>query len=85
MKKNKRLIGYANLKEACAAARQEALDSRYHYIVSVYEESDGSFTVGDAHTNKAQFKVAIDKSGARYIKKWVRDNGYKHETFVRIK
>lgn len=85
--KKKKLIGYASLKEACKVAREEALEknSSHYNPVCVYEESDGSFTIGITHTRKAKFKVAVDKSGARYTKKLVKDYcGRKVERFVRI-
>lgn len=85
--KKKKLIGYASLKEACKFARELALEknSSYYNPICVYEETDGSFTVGIEHTKKAKFKVAVDKSGAKYAKKLVRDySGKKVERFVKI-
>ena len=85
MKKNKRLVGYATLKEACMVARNNLLEHKSHYFESVYVEKDGSYTVGEQHTKNSQFVVAVDKSGTRYIKKWVKENGYKHEKYVPVK
>ena len=85
--KKKKLLGYESLKEACKVAREEALEnnSSHYNPICIYEESDGSFTIGINHTRKAKFKVAVDKSGARYTKKLVRDYfGKKVERFVKI-
>ena len=85
MKKKKKLVGYATLKEACMVARDDLLERRSHYLEFVYVERDGSYTVGAQHTKNAQFVVAVDKSGARYIKKWVVRYGRKYQDYVRVK
>ena len=83
----KKLIGYASMKEACKEARELALEknSSCYNPICVYEERDGSFTVDYKHTKNAKFKVAVDKSGAKYTKKLVRNYfGQKTEKFVPI-
>ena len=66
-KKNKKMQGeFKTLKEARAAARSRAGD----WYVDIYEEPDGSFSLRRPTNGKAVFVVAIDKSGARYTKKW---------------
>lgn len=80
--KTKKLKGYKSLKEARAVAREMA---KYWYT-AIYQESDGSYSVGTPCDKKAVFLMAIDKAGARYVKKWVKSpTGRKHEDFVRIK
>ena len=82
MKKKKKLKGYATLKEARAVAREQA---KYWYT-AIYQESDGSYSVGAPADKKAVFLMAIDKGGNRYVKKWVTSpTGRKYETFVRVK
>lgn len=67
---SKRKYGeYKTLKEARAAAREHA-----HYnAVAVYEEPDGSFSIGHAFHKKAKLICGIDKSGRRYQLVWTRD------------
>ena len=50
MKKKKKLVGYATLKEACMVARDDLLERRSRYLEFVYVERDGSYTVGAQHT-----------------------------------
>ena len=87
MKNNKKFIGYVSLKDARAAAREMALEHKYvRYLICVYVEKDGSYTVGDDHTKNAKLVFAIDKGGAKYVSKWVTsDCGRKYQTFVRLK
>ena len=82
MKKKKKLKGYESLKEARAIAREQA----HYWYASIYQESDGSYSVGTPCDKKAVFLMAIDKGGNRYVKKWVTSPaGRKYETYVRVK
>lgn len=86
LKKKKRLIGYASLKDACMDARNEAIRkncSRWN-PVNIFVEPDSSFSVGTSLTNKGKFYVAVDKSGARYRKKRIKDLGMCREVYVKI-
>lgn len=79
--KKKKYKGYVSLKEARAVAREM---TKYWYT-DIYQESDGSYSVGKPCDGKAVFLMAIDKSGAKYVKKWV-DRGFgKRIEYVRIK
>lgn len=60
--KEKKLKGYASLKEA----RQKAREVANYFPVPIYFESDGSFSVGHPNDKKAVFYIAVDKSGAKY-------------------
>ena len=81
--KEKKLIGYQSINEACKVARERALENRYH-SVSVYIERDGSFTVSPDNTKNSKFYLLVDKSGARFKKQWKRTEFGKREIFVRI-
>lgn len=84
--KKKKYIGYENLKDACKQAREIAIEKNAsHYNpICIWEELDGSFTIDNMHTNKAIFKVAVDKSGAKYQKKLIKDQGKRVFRFVKI-
>lgn len=69
--KKKHYKGYVSLKEARAVARSLANEIGRFAFVKIYEESDGSFSVGQPCDGKAVFKMAVDKSGAKFTKKWV--------------
>jgi len=80
--KAKKLKGYKSLKEARAVAREM---TKYWYT-DIYQESDGSYSVGKPCDKKAVFLMAIDKAGARYTKKWVNHPLFgKRLEYVRIK
>lgn len=68
MPKKKQYKGYPTLKEARAIARERAAN----WYVDIFRESDGSYSVGTPCDQKAVFVVAVDKSGAKYKKRWVR-------------
>lgn len=81
--KKKKLKGYESLKEARAVARER---SAHWWYTDIYLESDGSYSVGEPCDKKAVFIMAIDKSGARFTKKWVKNPLYgKRLEYVRIK
>lgn len=65
--KKKHYKGYVSLKEARAVAREKCS----YWYVDIYKESDGSFSVGKPCDGKAVFLMAVDKSGAKFTKKWV--------------
>lgn len=66
---SKKLKGYEILKEARAIAREQ---TNYWYT-DIYLESDGSYSVGNPADRKSKFLFSVDKSGAKYTKKYVRD------------
>ena len=83
-KKNKKMQGqFMTLKEARQAARQMA----GNWYTDIYQEPDGTFSLRRPTNGKAVFVVAIDKSGARYEKKWKRVfwSDQKQLSYVRIK
>lgn len=65
--KKKHYKGYVSLKEARAVAREKCS----YWYVDIYKESDGSFSVGNSCDRKSEFLMAVDKSGAKFTKKWV--------------
>ena len=82
-KKNKKMQGEFNtLKEARAAARERA----GNWYADIYQEPDGTFSIRKPTNGKAVFVVAIDKSGARYEKKWKRVfwSTQKQQCYVKI-
>ena len=80
--KTKKLKGYKSLKEARAVAREMTS----YWYTDIYQESDGSYSVGKPHDKKAVFLMAIDKAGARYTKKWANHPLFgKRLEYVRIK
>lgn len=81
---SKRTYGaYATLKEARAAAREQATT---YSVVPVYEEPDGSYSIEYPFHKKATLACGIDKSGRRYKLAWVRDYvGQKVQRFQPIK
>lgn len=67
---SKRKYGdYLTLKEARAAAREEA----NYGVIPVYEEPDGSYSISNPYHKKAKLVCGIDRSGLRYKLAWVRD------------
>ena len=74
---------FETLKEARAEARIRA----GYWYVDIYEEPDGTFSIGGPTNGRAVFIVAIDKAGARYTKKWQRVSwsNQKKLCYVRIK
>ena len=84
--KKRKFKGYGSLKEARAKARELAETRKWLYTpVPIFIESDGSFSVEKPCDRKAQFHVAIDKSGAKYAKKWVRQfNGRKIVEYIKV-
>lgn len=65
MKKKKILAGeYKTLKEARAEARARSV----WRPVDVYQEPNGTYSVGKPLNNNATFVVAVDKSGAKFKK-----------------
>ena len=84
---NKKLKGYATLKEARTAAREKASQHYYSNVLPtpIYLESDGSYSVDKPNDKKAKFVMAIDKAGARYTKVWVDWYGKKREIYKKIK
>ena len=80
--KTKKLKGYATLKEARAVAREMTS----YYYTDIYLESDGSHSVGKPCDKKAKFVMAIDKSGAKFTKKFVNNPYFgKRLEYVKIK
>lgn len=80
--KKKHYKGYASLKEARAVARSMCS----YWYVDIYKESDGSYSVGKPCDGKAVFFMAVDKSGAKFTKKWVNNPLFgKRQEYVRIK
>ena len=79
--KKKKYKGYVSLKEARAVAREM---TKYWYT-DIYQESDGSYSVDKGCDGKAKYLMSIDKSGARYVKKWVDRGLGKWLEYVRIK
>lgn len=82
--KEKKLIGYKSLKEACKVARERALEKDLYAHATVYIEKDGSYTVSPDNTKNSKFFVLVDKSGARYQEKWQRTGFGKRKVFIRI-
>lgn len=84
--KKKHYKGYVSLKEARAVARSLANEIGRFAFVKIYEESDGSFSVGQPCDDKAVFRLAVDKSGARFTIKRVNNPYFgKRQEYVRIK
>lgn len=79
--KKKKYKGYVSLKEARAIAR----DMTTWYYTDIYQESDGSYSVGSPKDKKSKYLMSIDKSGARYIKKPVNHSYYGNNWFEYIK
>ena len=79
--KKKKYKGYLSLKEARAVAREM---TKYWYT-DIYQESDGSYSVGKGCDGKAKYLMSIDKSGGRYVKKMVNGCFGKRLEYVRIK
>lgn len=79
--KKKKLKGFASFKEARAVAREM---TKYWYT-DIYQESDGSYSVGKPCDKKAVFFCAIDKAGAKYKKVWREQYGRKMQVYERVK
>ena len=85
--KKKKTMWYTSLKEAAKIAREMALEETSHYNrpISIYQESDNSYTIEGNQTRKAKFVFAVDKSGYRYTKKWKKNSCNKKELiFVKM-
>lgn len=80
-KKKKTQGEFATLKEARAAAREQARN----WYIDIYQEPDGTFSIGGPTNGRAVFVVAIDKAGARYEKKWIKPtwDNKKHLCYVK--
>lgn len=80
--KKKHYKGYLSLKEARAVARERCS----YWYVDIYKESDDSYSVGKPCDGKAVFLMAVDKSGAKFTKKWVNNPLFgKRQEYVRVK
>ena len=79
--KKKKYKGYVSLKEARAVAREM---TKYWYT-DIYQESDGSYSVGKGCDGKAKYLMSIDKSGGRYVRKMVNVGAGKRLEYVRVK
>jgi hypothetical protein len=81
-KKKKTQGEFTTLKEARAAARERAGNWN---VVDIYQEPDGTFSIGGPTNGRAVFVVAIDKAGARYKKKWLKSyTNKKYLGYVKI-
>ena len=90
--KKKKMQGeFETLKEARIAAREMAakhcVGAGYTNYVDIYQEPDGTFSLGGPTNGRAVFVVAIDKAGARYTKKWQKVvwSNKKQLCYVKIK
>ena len=79
--KKKKYKGYVSLKEARAVAREM---TKYWYT-DIYQESDGSYSVGKGKDGKAVYLMSIDKAGGRYVKKMVNVGAGKRLEYVKVK
>ena len=79
--KKKKYKGYVSLKEARSVAREMT----HYWYTDIYQESDGSYSVGKGCDGKSKYLMSIDKSGGQYVKKWVNGCFGKRQEYVRIK